>query len=66
MKNLNRSLLNFKSLFTKNKYSLYIHEYQAYDILKKYKLPLVPVIFVLSIRALEQVLLRMLMPLLIV
>jgi succinyl-CoA synthetase beta subunit len=47
MKNLNRSLSNFKSLFTKNKYSLYIHEYQAYDILKKYKLPLVPVIFCL-------------------
>lgn len=63
MQNLNRSLSNFKSLFTKNKYSLYIHEYQAYDILKKYKLPLVPVIFVLFVRVLEPALQRMLIPL---
>lgn len=38
-----RTGLNFKSLVHQNKCSLYIHEYQAHDLLKKYKLPLVPV-----------------------
>ena len=33
----------FKTLLNCNKYGLYLHEYQAYDLLKKYKLPLVPV-----------------------
>jgi hypothetical protein len=35
----------FKSLVMSNKYGLYLHEYQAYELLKKYKLPLVPVLF---------------------
>lgn len=26
-----------------NKYNLYLHEYQAYELLKKYDVPLVPV-----------------------
>ena len=38
-----RSGFNFKTLVSANKYGLYLHEYQAYDLLKKYKLPLVPV-----------------------
>ena len=32
-----RSFLNFKTLIHQNKCSLYIHEYQAYDLLKKYQ-----------------------------
>lgn len=28
-----------------NRYNLYLHEYQAYDLLKKYNVPLVPVNF---------------------
>lgn len=39
---------NFRSLLNQNKYGLYLHEYQAYDLLKKYKLPLVPVIFIVT------------------
>ena len=35
--------LNYKALMQRNTYGLYIHEYQAHDLLKKYKLPLVPV-----------------------
>lgn len=42
MKHLHKGI-QFKSLLTRNKYGLYLHEYQAYDLLKKYKLPLVPV-----------------------
>ena len=43
MRNL-RSAYNYKSLLQKNRCGLYIHEYQAHDLLKKYKLPLVPVL----------------------
>ncbi len=39
--------IHFRSLLNRNKYGLYLHEYQAYDLLKKYKLPLVPVILFL-------------------
>ena len=63
MRNLTKSSLNYKSLLTKGKYGLYLHEYQAYDILKKYQVPLVPVHH-LSCRVLEPALLTMLMPLL--
>lgn len=42
MKGIQRSI-QFKTLLNRNKYGLYLHEYQAYDLLKKYKLPLVPV-----------------------
>ena len=41
------SALKFRSLLDKNKCGLYIHEYQAYDLLKRYQLPLVPVKFLL-------------------
>ena len=59
MKNIQKGL-QFKSLVSRNMYGLYLHEYQAYELLKKYKLPLVPVIFSLF-RALELVLQKMLM-----
>lgn len=49
--------IQFKSLVARNRYGLYLHEYQAYDLLKKYKLPLVPVHYQ-SFRALGQALLR--------
>ena len=52
MRNFVKSTPNFKSLLIKPQYGLYIHEYQAYDLLKKYQLPLVPVIHILF-RALE-------------
>lgn len=42
MKHIQKGI-HFKSLLNRNKYGLYLHEYQAYDLLKKYKLPLVPV-----------------------
>ena len=45
MKNFSRSPFYFKSIFQRLTHTLYIHEYQAYDILKKYQLPLVPVLF---------------------
>lgn len=61
--NIACSALRFKSLTDKNKCGLYIHEYQAYDLLKKYQLPLVPVIFWIF-RVSVQVLLMMPMPLL--
>lgn len=38
-----QSGFKFKALLHQNRYGLYLHEYQAYDLLKKYKLPLVPV-----------------------
>lgn len=41
--------LNFRGLLHQNKCGLYIHEYQAYDLLKKYHLPLVPVIALLTL-----------------
>lgn len=50
--------IHFRSLLNRNKYGLYLHEYQAYDLLKKYKLPLVPVIYFLF-RVLELVIQRM-------
>ena len=37
------SKLNPCSLLQKNIYNMYLHEYQAYDLLKKYQVPLVPV-----------------------
>lgn len=49
----------FKSLLMKPKQTLYIHEYQAYDLLKKYHLPLVPVIKTINIRASGQAPLKM-------
>jgi hypothetical protein len=58
MKNIQKGL-QFKSLVSRNMYGLYLHEYQAYELLKKYKLPLVPVICLLF-RALELVLQKML------
>lgn len=58
MKNIQKGL-QFKSLVSRNIYGLYLHEYQAYELLKKYKLPLVPVICLLF-RALELVLQKML------
>lgn len=39
-------------LTQKNVFNLYMHEYQAYDLLKKYQVPLVPVQIFLS-RAIE-------------
>ena len=54
MRNFSNSAMAFKSLLTKAKNTLYIHEYQAYDILKKYQLPLVPVKNYLLSRAFEQ------------
>ena len=52
MNKLARNIFKFKPLTHLNKYNLYLHEYQAYEILKKYGLPLVPVIFTLC-RVLE-------------
>ena len=51
MNNL-RKILNSRTLIQTNKYGLYIHEYQAYEVLKKYGLPMVPVSHILF-RALE-------------
>ena len=62
MRNLTKASFHYKSLLSKGKYGLYLHEYQAYDILKKYQLPLVPVPLSSS-RALEPVPLMMLTPL---
>ena len=47
MNKLARNIFRFKPLTHQNKYNLYLHEYQAYEILKKYGVPLVPVIFAL-------------------
>ena len=33
-----------RALIHQNAFQLYLHEYQAYDLLKKYQVPLVPVI----------------------
>lgn len=52
MNKLARNIFKFNPLTHQNKYNLYLHEYQAYEILKKYGLPLVPVILPLF-RALE-------------
>ena len=48
MNKLTRNIFRFNPLTHQNKYNLYLHEYQAYEILKKYGVPLVPVIFSLS------------------
>ena len=61
MNKLARNLFKFKPLIHQNKYNLYLHEYQAYEILKKYGLPLVPVISALF-RVLEPALQMMPMP----
>lgn len=51
-----------KTLFAQApRYYLYLHEYQAYDLLKKYKLNLIPVHPILS-RVSEPTLLRMQRP----
>lgn len=52
-----------KTLIQSNKYGLYIHEYQAYEILKKYGLPMVPVSRFSYYRASELPLQKMLMQL---
>lgn len=45
-------------LTQQNIFQLYLHEYQAYDLLKKYQVPLVPVHHLQS-RVLEPILLKM-------
>lgn len=47
-------------LTQQNTYHLYLHEYQAYDLLKKYHVPLVPVSSILF-RASEPTTQKMLM-----
>jgi len=59
MNKIAKNILKISSLTHSNKYNLYLHEYQAYEILKGYGLPLVPVI-ILLFRVLEQALLKML------
>lgn len=61
MNKLARSVFKFNPLTHQNKYNLYLHEYQAYDLLKQYNVPLVPVIFLLF-RASEPALQMMHMP----
>lgn len=46
MNKISRNIFKLNSLTHSNKYNLYIHEYQAYEILKKYNVPLVPVVIV--------------------
>ena len=58
MNNL-RKILNSKALTQTNKYGLYIHEYQAYEVLKKYGLPMVPVSLLFLLRVLEPPLQKM-------
>lgn len=45
-------------LTQQNVFQMYLHEYQAYDLLKKYQVPLVPVLFT-SLRVLELTRLKM-------
>lgn len=59
MNRVTRSVFKFNPLTHQNKYNLYLHEYQAYEILKKYNVPLVPVTSLLY-RVSEQALLKML------
>jgi hypothetical protein len=47
MQSLSRRVLA-NTLTHRNVYHLYLHEYQAYDLLKKYQVPLVPVSLPLS------------------
>jgi hypothetical protein len=61
MNKIARSLFKFNPLTHQNQFNLYIHEYQAYEILKTYGLPLVPVILQLF-RVLEQARPKMHMP----
>ena len=42
MRSLGKKLLS-RTLTQQNIFQLYLHEYQAYDLLKKYQVPLVPV-----------------------
>ena len=46
-----------------NAYGLYIHEYQGYELLKKYDVPLVPVFLIIIDRVSELALQKMHMPL---
>lgn len=62
MNKIAKSIFKFNPLTHQNKYNLYLHEYQTYEILKHYGLPLVPVFRVLF-RVLGQAHLRMHMPL---
>ena len=48
MNKIPKGLFQFKQLTHSNKYNLYVHEYQAHDMLKKYNVPLVNVILYLS------------------
>lgn len=41
------------TLLFRPRYNLYLHEYQAYDLLKKYQLSLVPVPLHFDLRATE-------------
>lgn len=58
MNRVAKNVFKFNPLTHQNKYNLYLHEYQAYEILKKYNVPLVPVSFLLY-RVSEQALLKM-------
>ena len=58
MNRVAKNVFKFNPLTHQNKYNLYLHEYQAYEILKKYNVPLVPVLFLLY-RVSEQALLKM-------
>jgi len=42
MNRVAKNVFKFNPLTHQNKYNLYLHEYQAYEILKKYNVPLVP------------------------
>jgi hypothetical protein len=43
MQSLSKKVIS-RVLTQQNVYQLYLHEYQAYDLLKKYQVPLVPVL----------------------
>lgn len=62
MNRVAKNVFKFNALTHQNKYNLYLHEYQAYEILKKYNLPLVPV-YCLLYRVSELPILRMPTPL---
>lgn len=44
-----QKLAKSRLLTQQNVFNLYMHEYQAYDLLKKYQVPLVPVYIYSSI-----------------
>lgn len=60
MNKIAKSIFKFNPLTQQNKYNLYLHEYQTYEILRHYDLPLVPVCLFLF-RVLESVRRKMLM-----